>query len=388
MYLGDDIVIFKDATIKDGDVTYLCEYFPTGRDRVHIDTRSKNFVLEFKNKNNEVIMKVADLLYPQLGNDIVIVAIPSSSITTDSSVSSQDLLADELVKRANVDNKNFVLANKVIWREEEKERASHGGTRENPLRGTVLKDTNLIKGKDVLLLDDITTTGNSLIDGMNILKQKGGAKSVIGFVVGRTISNHSNFFSEDIPLKFGFILDLDQTLFDTSSINKFRKPGYWNKAFEMARKLSPTSEVINMLKALKEYGEKQGVPTDFTIVTTSPRPYAEILANKLGISKIVSYNDADNIINNKKEIKPKTCQYLKAKQLMKIYEKCIVVIGDSDNDIIPAKKLGMTSVRVTWYSDDHSKNSDFVCNTPNELIKMLPQIMEKSNNCIHNVRGW
>lgn len=39
--------------------------------------------------------------------------------------------------------------------------------------------------------------------------------------------------------------------------------------------------------------------------------------------------------------------YLKAKQLLQIYERDIFVVGDEESDIVPAEKLSMNSIRIT-----------------------------------------
>jgi predicted amidophosphoribosyltransferase len=48
-----------------------------------------------------------------------------------------------------------------------------------------ITDSNLIKGKTVLLLDDIKTQGNSLNAGKTLLLSHG-AKQVIMFALGKT----------------------------------------------------------------------------------------------------------------------------------------------------------------------------------------------------------
>ncbi len=43
-------------------------------------------------------------------------------------------------------------------------------------------NTNIIKGKTVIIIDDVTTTGGTMLEIIKILK-KSGAKKVIGFAV-------------------------------------------------------------------------------------------------------------------------------------------------------------------------------------------------------------
>jgi competence protein ComFC len=57
------------------------------------------------------------------------------------------------------------------------------GERLKNLSGSfALKDNSLIKDKNIILIDDVTTTGTTLLEARKILKQ-GGAKKVIAFTV-------------------------------------------------------------------------------------------------------------------------------------------------------------------------------------------------------------
>lgn len=75
-----------------------------------------------------------------------------------------------------------------------------------------------IKRKNVLLLDDIVTTWISIQASIQLLKDKG-ATDIVAFAVGKTFNGYNK--------KPAFIFDLDQTLYDTSSIKIFRENRNW-----------------------------------------------------------------------------------------------------------------------------------------------------------------
>ena len=67
------------------------------------------------------------------------------------------------------------------------EKLAHGGDRSQDihLESIVVKNVNLIKGKDILLLDDVTKTGNSL-EACTLLLLEAGARSVQRATIGKT----------------------------------------------------------------------------------------------------------------------------------------------------------------------------------------------------------
>lgn len=97
-----------------------------------------------------------------------------------------------------------------------------------------------IKRKNVLLLDDIVTTWISIKASIQLLKDKG-ATDIVAFAVGKTFNGYNK--------KPAFIFDLDQTLYDTSSIKIFRENRNWKKARKLAEKIKnvPYSGVIKFI---------------------------------------------------------------------------------------------------------------------------------------------
>ena len=68
-----------------------------------------------------------------------------------------------------------------------------GGERnlQKEIRSLTVRNENIIKGQQVLLMDDITTTGTSLKAGKIVLK-RAGAKIVALLAIGKTIKTQTN----------------------------------------------------------------------------------------------------------------------------------------------------------------------------------------------------
>ncbi|WP_061950922.1 HAD-IA family hydrolase [Acidiplasma cupricumulans] len=71
------------------------------------------------------------------------------------------------------------------------------------------------------------------------------------------------------------------------------------------------------------------------IVTSSRRAMVSRL--KINVDAIVTMDD---VKNGKPDVEP----YLKALEIMNVGANNAVAVGDIDNDLIPAKRLGMTAV--------------------------------------------
>ena len=76
----------------------------------------------------------------------------------------------------------------------------------------------------------------------------------------------------------------------------------------------------------------------WVIVTSARREFVDMLP--IAGEKVITIDDVKNG-------KPETEPYEKAAEMMKVKHENIMVVGDSINDMIPAKKLGMFSVLVT-----------------------------------------
>jgi HAD superfamily hydrolase (TIGR01509 family) len=103
-------------------------------------------------------------------------------------------------------------------------------------------------------------------------------------------------------------------------------------------------DVDKTFKELKNMGFK------IAIVTSSRRAMVSRL--KINVDAIVTMDD---VKNGKPDVEP----YLKALEIMNVSANNAVAVGDIDNDLIPAKRLGMTAVLVTHGAKKDADHKDF-----------------------------
>lgn len=331
--ISNSIFIGKDLNIGDNDLAYLCEYVPVNS-RIGHDDRSKHFVLGFKDGYQTCLQAACDMIVPNLGYDFCIAVVPPSKRNRNY-ITPCHGLAGMILNRIGTSHR-ITNATRVLKRTNDIPSLHMGGNRSLQTHDGSIEVDNpeLIKGRDVLLLDDIYTTGNSVQACVNRLKDKG-ARSVTSLVIAKTLDIYHG-------IKYGLIFDLDQTLYDTSAIKPYRDNRNWAKAMEMAEtiKYNPYNGVPQLLNWIKNNPQA----LDVCMVTSAPSGYANIFANALGITKVVAYHDT-------KTHKPSIEPYCKAKQLLGIYEKFITVVGDNTNDIIPGLKLSMNTVLIAPQHD-------------------------------------
>ena len=323
----------KKINALHGDIVYLCDYIPKSCNDLYWDKRSDDLVISFKDKtrnlHKKAIETVADYLEDALSGNCALVAIPSSKTDAYCNSSVHELI-HKIVEDIG-DKRNIIDASDCLYRLYDiPSQHKQKGKRDISvlLESTGIQNTEKIVDRDILVIDDITTSGNSFKAAVKILKESGAA-NIISFAVGKRITPEN--------LGIGFIIDIDGTLFnsDTKDIRFNRQHNQWPLAKEKAGKLEPFEGAktlfynINILNA------------DYRIVTNSPSSYAYILTDKLGIprDKVIAYHDT-------KAHKPSIEPYMAAKQQMQLYEPCIVVIGNEETDMIPARKLDMTSVLI------------------------------------------
>lgn len=98
-----------------------------------------------------------------------------------------ELICKELVKTDSVRDENkFNLENNVLFKIKDTEHQAHIKDRRIRLKNLTntygIKNRELIKGRNIILIDDIITTGATLNEARKILKQNG-ARKVIAFTV-------------------------------------------------------------------------------------------------------------------------------------------------------------------------------------------------------------
>jgi predicted amidophosphoribosyltransferase len=145
---------------------------------------NKNFddfsrrILDLKNKKNTGIDYFYNRLAPNLADNFTIVTIPSHS--TENKTSGIEILAKKLC------TKNITDGTKILKRTSTIQKLAHGGNRSYNIQYQTIEVTADVKNKIILLIDDVKTTGNSMIAAKNKLLQAG-AKQVYTLALAHTI---------------------------------------------------------------------------------------------------------------------------------------------------------------------------------------------------------
>lgn len=136
-----------------------------------------------------ILEELSDLSVMQNFNDALLIPIPlSSERYRERGFNQAELICKELIK---IDNrKNFELENDILIKIKDTLHQAHIENRTLRLKNIVgsfsIKngDVNIrkIKNRNIILIDDVTTTGATLTEARKILKQAG-ARNVIAFTV-------------------------------------------------------------------------------------------------------------------------------------------------------------------------------------------------------------
>lgn len=156
-------------------------YYPNKHKNPKFDSFSGK-VLDLKNLKIDAINYFYGILEKKIRKNIRICAVPSSI------AEKKDSGTYRLVKKLAKDN-NRLNCLETLIRHTSVEPAHSGGKRsiQKHLSSIEISESDLIKGKDVLIIDDVYTSGNSIRACKKILIEKGGARFVQPFVLGRTV---------------------------------------------------------------------------------------------------------------------------------------------------------------------------------------------------------
>ena len=165
------------------DIFYLGVYQPlTGECEGDFDfTEYTSIIWDLKNRNPLVIEYFADCISSNLQGDFdCIVVVPPHHNEKDNS--GIKILAQKVVEK-----KKLIDATSCLIRHKTIDRLLTGGNRslETHLQSIKVVIQEVIKGKKLLLIDDVSTTGNSLHACQKLL-ESAGANSVKCFVLGKT----------------------------------------------------------------------------------------------------------------------------------------------------------------------------------------------------------
>jgi|SRR5713226_2639044 len=136
--------------------------------------------------------------------------------------------------------------------------------------------------------------------------------------------------------KWAILLDLDQTLVLTSTIEHLRRQRAWHQVYlSFSKTMLPpgTRQFIQSALRLGQLG----------VVTNTPRPYAEKLLahHQLEIPVVVAYHDTV-------QHKPHPQPLLKAAEKFCLPPNQCIYIGDAVQDIIAAANAKVFSIALSW----------------------------------------
>jgi predicted amidophosphoribosyltransferase len=188
-------IIFLNPKIDASEDTFhLGVYYPVGHPDFHNDPFSKA-ILNIKYRHGEdpdpqpwkqanktrALRNFHQKIDPLLAPGIAIAVVPSHNTTT--SPSGIQELAQMLAANGRVDATSCLVRHKSISKQ------ATGGARsvKRNLQTIRVENADLIVGKEVLLLDDVSTTGSSL-EACKQLLLAAGASSVKCAVLGKTVS--------------------------------------------------------------------------------------------------------------------------------------------------------------------------------------------------------
>ena len=185
----DDSMILKNNQDNYEDNFYMGYYHSYWKWECGEKVRNSKFdnfssiILDFKKGYAPVIEEFRKSVAKELGSDFPVCVVPSHMASVDNSMSPTARLAKGLVK-----SNNLIDATNCILRVRSIDKLSRGGNRDLAVHLNSVKVVNsdVIKGKTVLLLDDVMTTGNSL-GACRQLLLRAGAKNVLCLALAKTV---------------------------------------------------------------------------------------------------------------------------------------------------------------------------------------------------------
>lgn len=183
MNCGSSCRIFTDQKCNEiaiRETISIYDYHPYHRGTNPDWDTNSGLILDVKQNLPKGINHFANILKSKLSsNEYVICVIPTHEEgTKPSGIRS---IAKRLCTPPVIDG------TEVLYRVNETQKKTSGGSRNFTLEieSLQVRDKNLIMGKQVLLLDDVTTTGTSL-DAGKIVLEEAGAGLVVRLALGKT----------------------------------------------------------------------------------------------------------------------------------------------------------------------------------------------------------
>jgi len=163
----------------------------------HIPIKKSIWLLKYKGKKRlasvfaeiiygKIIEELSELSVLQNFSDPILIPIPlSRKRYRERGYNQAELICQELIK-LDGENKNFSLEKNILIKIKETEHQANIKERRDRLKNLTnsfsIKNPEIIAGKNIILIDDVLTTGATLTEARKTLKNFG-AKKVIAFTV-------------------------------------------------------------------------------------------------------------------------------------------------------------------------------------------------------------
>ncbi len=181
--------LHKFNNIEGYDIFYFEEYIPRSHgsnprtfDKQIMNLKDYTNNEEWKVRNQEKAEKffIDRIMRVDLSDFDLICRIPRSKVKKH-----QSHIGNIATRVSQLTEKHIATDYLVRFKDVGEAHTTGVRSYDNSINSIKIKDENLVKGKFILLLDDVTTSGNSMKACIDIL-QKSGAKKVVGLAMGKT----------------------------------------------------------------------------------------------------------------------------------------------------------------------------------------------------------
>lgn len=161
-------------------VDYHSYWLPNGEINPEFSKHNCGVILDLKEGKEYAVNHFYNATTSHIPNGLPIVIVPSSN--SENINTGIKKLGQLLAKNGRIDATSCLVRHTTI------PKAAKGGPRnvQSHLNSINVQNVHLIKGKSVILLDDVTTSGSSL-DACEELLIRAGASEVLKFAIANTV---------------------------------------------------------------------------------------------------------------------------------------------------------------------------------------------------------
>lgn len=343
----------KNGVEKDGDLFYFFHYIASRNNTNNFDKRSYIFLMKFKYGDDDAVQFVFNQLNPHLNNTSFAVCTVPPHKKDRKGADGPHKLAEKIIQSMSFDNKKIIDATDCILRTQDAKPRKFGDDIE--FKDTlIINNIDKIKDRDVLLIDDVYTTGKTIGYIENLLKANGAGK-VIKFVVCKTLKPGQNFSVFEPKGKKGYIIDVEDVIVSKTELREQKLTNINPNVLQTIKKLDNYVSLSYKIQGANRKLEKE---TEVCLVTSGKRKNIESIARELDIDKIIDCRDG----------KTHTERILAAKTLLQTYERNTFVIGSTDFEMQIAKTLKMNAILVKWFHQDKEFYRDIIITSAEEFV--------------------